>query len=274
MRRFLALTLAALFVAAALASCAVAPQAAINANIRLTSSDAEDAAAWLTSRLGDALTDRVVLGTDADGYGIALDALEDDGYIIRSLGDEVALFARTADGLDRAARKYAKTVESGEAVADVTYHEGYRVKRLTIAGNDISEYAIVRADDAIYCASLACSELAEFIERACGASLPVFTESEYAAATDKPARRIVITEGDETLGNEGFTISIDEDGTLTVSGGVYRGSLYGVYDLLEDIGWRFIGGGRIGIHGGRQLPSRGQAGIPVRGGAYRPHFRA
>ena len=42
----------------------------MSANIRVTSSDAEDAALWLTERLGDALTDRVVLGTDADGYGV------------------------------------------------------------------------------------------------------------------------------------------------------------------------------------------------------------
>ena len=100
MKRLLALILAAILLAALLAGCAVAPQttAAISSHIRVTSSDAEDAASWLTERLGDKLTDRVVLGTDADGYGIDLSVLEDDGYIIRNLGDEVAVFARTTAG--------------------------------------------------------------------------------------------------------------------------------------------------------------------------------
>lgn len=244
MKKLLSLILAAIILAACLSSCALptAQRGAFGANIRLTSSDAADAAAWLTAHLGDKLTDRVVLGTEAGGYGVDVSALENDGYFIRSLGSEVALFARTADGLDRAARKYAKMVEAG-AVADATYHEGYRVKSLTIAGNDISEYAIVCADDAGETLSLACSELSEFIERACGTKLPIFSESEYRAAVAKPDRRIVITEGDEALGLEGFSISIGEDGTLSIEGGVYRGALFGVYDLLEDIGWRFTGGG-------------------------------
>ena len=71
------------------------------------SSDADDAAAWLTERLGDKLTGKVVLGTDASAYGVDVSALEADGYIIRSFGGETALFARTAEGLDRAARRYA-----------------------------------------------------------------------------------------------------------------------------------------------------------------------
>ena len=71
MKRTLALLLAAIMLAASLVSCAVAPKstAAISAKIRLTSSDAADAAAWLDARLGDALTDRVLIGTDAAAYG-------------------------------------------------------------------------------------------------------------------------------------------------------------------------------------------------------------
>ena len=239
MKRTLCILLAALFIAAALSSCAVAPEGAINANIRITSSDAADAAAWLGERLGEKLTDRVVIGTDAAAYGVDVSALEKDGYVIRSLGDEVALFANDPDGLDRAARKYAKMVEAG-AVTDATYHEGYRVKSLTIAGNDISEYAIICATEDDPCVTTAASELSSYIEKACGASLPVFAASEYEAAAEKPPRRIEISSGDETLGDEGFTLAISEDGTLTISGGVWRGSYYGVLDLLEDIGWRFL----------------------------------
>ena len=141
MKRLLCLALAVLILAGALASCAVEPTAGVNADIRVTSSDAADAAAWLTERLGE-IPDRVVLGTSADGYDVDLAALEDDGYFIRSLGGETALFARTPDGLDRAVRRYAKAVEAGGAVADETYHEGPRIERLILAGSDVSTFAV------------------------------------------------------------------------------------------------------------------------------------
>ena len=249
MKRTLALSLAAIMLAAALVSCAGvhtarSATAAICANIRVTSSDGEDAAAWLTERLGSALTDRVVIGTDADGYGVDVSALEDDGYVVRNLGGEVAIFARTKDGLDRAVRRYAKAIENGEQITDVTYHEGYRVKRLTIAGNGISEYAIVRVSADDPCVTTAASTLAEYIEKACGAELPVCTEAEFAASGR--ARAIAISSGDETLGDEGFRITVGEDGALAIEGGVWRGALYGVVGLLEDIGWRFLASSSYG----------------------------
>ena len=185
MKRTLALILAAIMLAASLASCAsVAPAlSAISANIRTTSSDGESAAAWLTERLGDKLTSRVVLGTDADGYGVDVSALEADGYIVRDLGGETALFARTADGLDRAVRKYAKAVESGEPIADETYHEGYRVKELRLAGNDVSTYAIVvegeRASVREWVSANVAQTLASLIKIACGAEIAVGGEAEH-----------------------------------------------------------------------------------------------
>ena len=241
MKKTLALMLAAIFIASVLASCAASPNAAISANIRITSSDAADAAAWLTARLGDKLTDRVVIGTDAVAYGVDVSTLEDDGYFIRSFGREDVLFAKTAAGLDRAVRKYAHAVESGTSVGDVTYHEGYRVKSLTVAGNDVSEYAIVRASADDPCVTTAAETLAEYIEKTCGAVLPVCTEAQFAKSGR--AHMIAISSGDESLGDEGFTISVTEDGTLTIMGGVWRGSLWGVYGLLEDIGWRFLASG-------------------------------
>ena len=244
MKKALCILLSAVISASVLTSCASigSPRAALDPKITITSSDAADAAAWLDERL-EAIPDRVVIGTDAAAYGVDVSALEDDGYIIRNLGGEVALLARTADGLDRAARKYAKAVESGAAIADVTYHEGYRVKSLSIAGNDISEYAIVRVTEDDPCVTTAANELATYIEKSCGAVLPVCVEADFAACGR--AHKIAISSGDESLGDEGFSLSIDEDGTLTISGGVWRGSLFGVYGLLEDIGWRFTGGSFI-----------------------------
>ena len=208
MKRTLSLILASLFVAACLASCANAPkQSAIGANVRVTSSDAESAAAWLTERLGERLTDRVVLGTDADGYGIDVGSLEADGYVIRALGGETALFARTVDGLDRAVRRYAKAIEAGAPIADETYHEGARVKRIELAGRDISEYTIFSEDEPYMLA--AANELSSLLKEACGAQLAVSTETPAAPYI---SLRYV---GDAALGLVGYRWSVGEDG-LTV----------------------------------------------------------
>ena len=141
MKKAISLILAAVMLAAVLASCAATPDAALNANLTVTSSDAIGAAKWLEERL-DQFPDKIVLGTNADAYGIDVSALADDGYIIRSLSGEVALFAKTATGLDAAARVYAKKVQSGDPVTDVAYHEGTPIKKLTIGGHDISEFRI------------------------------------------------------------------------------------------------------------------------------------
>ena len=238
MKKSIAAALAAIIAASALSSCAPRPSPALDPKITLTSSDAADAAAWLDERL-DEIPDRVVIGTDASAYGVDLSALEDDGYVIRALDGEIALLARTESGLDRAVRRFAKAVEKGEAVEDEVFHEGYRVEKLTIAGNDISEYAIVRATEDDPCVTTAASELSSYIEKTCGAQIAVCSEAEFAATGAK--RRIVISSGDESLGAEGFRVLVSQDGTLTISGGIWRGSLFGVYDLLEDnIGWRFL----------------------------------
>ena len=46
---------------------------------------------------------------------------------------------------------------------------------------------------------------------------------------------------DPTLGEEGFTLSVKDNGNLYITGGKWRGCMYGVYELLERyIGWRFF----------------------------------
>ena len=233
MKKTLCILLAALFAASVLASCAaVSPGAATAANVRLTSSDAADAAAWLCARLGDSLTDRVVIGTDAAGYGVSLDALENDGYIIRSLGDEVALFARTTNGLDRAVRKYAKTVEAGVAVGDVTYHEGRRVGAISIAGRDVSEYTIYAARDGALLN--AAKYLADRIEEACGASLAV-TVGEPSAPYI--ALRCV---HDKALSTCGYRWSVSEEGLAIECSDGYEASSPNVAVrrfLEKNVGW-------------------------------------
>ena len=214
MKRLLSLSLAAIFIAAALASCAApAPIGSVDANIRLTSSDAADAAAWLTERLGT-IPDKVVLGTNAEDYGVDVSALEDDGYVIRNLRGEIALFAKSADGLDRAARRYAKAVEAGTAVADTTFHEGPRVKRIVLARRDISEYTIYSEDEELMLT--AAKKFADRIKEANGAVLPVSTDE---IAAPYIAIRYV---SDESLGNVGYRWSIDEGGLIFECSDVYK----------------------------------------------------
>ena len=232
MKKAFCTALAAVFVAACFAGCSASPLSSIGANVRLTSSDAADAAAWLSERLGERLTDRVVLGTDADGYDADLSALEADGYIIRACGGEVALFARTTNGLDRAVRRYAKAVESGAAIGDVTYHEGYRIKRVELAGRDVAEYTIYTEDEPQMLASA--KLLASRIAVACGALLPVSTE---APAAPYIALRYV---GDEALSTCGYRWSVSEDGlTIDCSDGYKQSSSYcAVTRFLEkEFGW-------------------------------------
>ena len=215
MKRILCVILAAILFASVLSSCAsLCEQSAPDPRITLTSSDAADAAAWLADRLGGALTERVVLGTNAEVYGVELSALEDDGYVIRHIGGEIALFARTADGLDRAVRKYAKAVEAGGEIGDETYHEGYRVKRVEIAGRDIAEYTIFCEDDAYM--PKAANELRDRIKEACGASLPV--------STNEPCAPYIAVRyaHDEALSTVGYRWSVDENGLVVECSDGYK----------------------------------------------------
>ena len=242
MKKALCILLAAMFTAAAFASCAAAPTAsgAINANIRLTSSDAFDAAAWLAERLGDRLTDRVVIGTDASEYGMDVSTLEDDGFFIRACGGEDVLFAKTPDGLDRAVRKYAKSVERGEAVADTAYHEGYRVGRIEIAGRDISEYRIVCEDDDKYLIDAA-NELSGLIERACGASLEVvFALPEEQGEQDAEPYILLRFIRYDALSTVGYRWWVDENCLIIECSDAYKptSAHFAVTRFLEnELGW-------------------------------------
>ena len=195
--------------------------------------------AWLSARLGDDMPEDLVIATtnEAPMYGVDMSAFQSDGYYISAENGEVLILAKTDRGLDRAVREYAKHGNPDDF--HKTYNEGFRVKQLTIAGNDISEYAIVIPDDADECLKFSAAELASYISRTCGATLQILTQSQFAA--DKAPRCISITSGDETLGDEGYTISVDASGDLHIDGGKWRGCLYGVYELLEDdLGWRFV----------------------------------
>ena len=262
MKKLLSLTLAAIFFAIALASCASPGQRpAPDPRITVTSSDGESAAAWLADRLGD-IPDRVVIGTYASDYGMDVTALEDDGYFIRSSGGEVALFARTPVGLDRAVRRYAKAVEAGSSVGDVTYHEGYRIKKLTLAGRDISEYTVYFEDEPRM--KDAVDKFVARISDACGASLAVSTE---APAAPYISLRYVT---DEALGGVGYRWSIDRGGLSFECSDKYKPESADVAltrFLVNELDW-------FGLdYGFEDLASAERIDLPVgKSGGEKPYF--
>ena len=246
MKKILALALSVLTVSSVLASCSGERAAEkYSPKITVSSSDAAESAVWLTEKLGDRLTDEVYLAV-GDAKGIDMSDFENDGYVIRTDVGNALIVGRSADGLDRGVRKYAKAVQSGTADGlDITYHEGYRVKRLTVCGRDISEYAIVKVADvteyeplaAQESMDVAADELQSYIEKTCGARLAIVTDHDAVPAH---ALRLAIGSAAD-YGDEAFSIKVTDSGDVVITGGRYRGCMYGVYDFLEgDIGWRFV----------------------------------
>lgn len=128
-------TLAAFLTLASVLSCAACgSQSSSSTRTSSTSSDSDSYAKWLDDRLGDNVG-KVTIGVGNDAkYGIDMSDFEDDGYIIRNIGTETLIFGKTDSGLDRAVRKYAKNVEAGTAIENVTFHEGTRIEKLTLFG--------------------------------------------------------------------------------------------------------------------------------------------
>ncbi len=239
MKKLLVFILAVLMLTSSLASCAPTKES-------VTASDeaAGKYAAYLEKR--DCLPPELVIasGDAAAEYGTDVSSLTDDGYVTRANGGKVVILAKTDAGLDRAVRDYAN---HGNANAyEKTYGDGYRVKSLTVCGNDISLYAVVRPDDADECLTFASGELVSYIEKTCGASLPSYTESEYAADPNAPEKTLTLAVDYPALGDEAFRLEVKEDGSLTVFGGRYRGCMYGVYELMREVGWVYLNTPAVG----------------------------
>lgn len=171
-------------------------------------------------------------------YDVDLSGFLDDGFYINAKSGEVIILAKNDSGLDRAVRDFVKHGNYQNYFK--TYDEGYRIKKFTISGNDISDYSIIIPDGCEKVVKTAGDTLADYIRKSCGAVVPVYYDSSRPNP-EASNRYIFITSGDETLGDEGFIITVDDFGDLHIDGGVWRGCLYGVYDLLEDIGWRCTG---------------------------------
>ena len=112
-------------------------------------------------------------------------------------------------------------------MTDVTYHEGARIKKLTVAGRDISDYTIFCEDEPRLLA--AANDMSALIERACDVKL--------ALSTDAPSAPYIALRyvRDEALGSVGYRWSVDEAGLTIECSDAYRQSsaMFAVRRFLE-----------------------------------------
>ena len=117
---------------------------------------------------------------------------------------------------------------------------------LTIAENGRSEYTIVVADDASPSTKHGAAELRMFLEQMTGADLPVISERQPVGAHEilvgdsAHLRRLGVEIDYSALGDEGYVLRTVGP-HLVIAGGALRGTMYGVYGLLEDhLGCRWL----------------------------------
>lgn len=113
---------------------------------------------------------------------------------------------------------------------------------LPLVKNGKSEYSIVIAADASPSERHGAAELQKFIEEISGTRLPITSEPQRAMvlvgrspALDKLDPRIPFAD----LGPEGFALKT-KGKHLIIAGGRLRGTMYGVYELLEKLGCRWF----------------------------------
>lgn len=125
---------------------------------------------------------------------------------------------------------------------------------VTIAKKGKSHYAIVLSDNASPSERHAAVELRDFIRMATGAEVPVVADTEERAG--QPPRIVIGMGGTAeallkdsgpidiaSLGDDGFALRTVASGgsapDILIAGGRQRGSMYGVYTLLEKAGFRW-----------------------------------
>lgn len=118
-------------------------------------------------------------------------------------------------------------------------------KKIHLSRNGKSDYEIIVSKVASGAEKTAASELQKYVREMTGCTLPILTDD-----TREPGKTEVLIgktnreNGSylidrETLGPDGFQITTSEK-RLVIAGGAGRGTLYGVYGLLELLGCRFF----------------------------------
>ncbi len=142
-----------------------------------------------------------------------------------------------------ALKKYA-TEPAAEPMSTVPVDTQPGAPKIVIAENGRNAYAIVRGKDAGRSEVFAAAELAKYIKQSTGADLAVVTDDVPGTAREilvGKTNRVQDSFVDrESLGTDGFIIKAVNE-KLIIAGGEIRGTLFGVYDFLEDfLGCRFF----------------------------------
>ena len=110
---------------------------------------------------------------------------------------------------------------------------------LTLVSQGSSDYTIVIPDDAIQAERTAARELVHHIKQISGAELPIASESQFDGSAgillgaNRHQKELGIEPDWQQLGKEGYLLRVVAR-NLIIAGGRPRGTLYGVYALLED----------------------------------------
>lgn len=113
------------------------------------------------------------------------------------------------------------------------------INPMYIVENGESNFVIVTADGADDCILTAAEEFQTYINKISGVTLEHITESEYTEGTkavilgETELEDNIITVDRAKIGTDGFMLYSDGN-NLLIAGGDSRGTLYGVYTLLEE----------------------------------------
>lgn len=286
----LSLLLAVLLLLSAGCSALPVPELPETESADSSSADVSAYASWLADRLGGEVSGNNVVHKDGtvilvkgdDAMGIDTTGLRNEGYVIRSMGNDTVIVAKTDNGLDRGVRKFAAVAEKSGST-NVNYTDGLKIGKILLGGADIKNFKILlpkAAEGARYnfaatttlAMENAAKELSKYIETATGIKLPIeyveglhnMTDAQIiekcgngfvllndptagGGSSIKGATEAIngtyVNVGPGELGTESYRLTV-KDGIVRLVGGNQRGCLYGVYDFLEQyIGWRFLGGG-------------------------------
>jgi len=137
--------------------------------------------------------------------------------------------------------------------------------------SEMRDWDIVIDPEAIPAEKHAAQEFQHMLGKSAGVFLPIRNSGEDASDHVHIGKSAALTEGNividtSELGEEGFHVIIRED-LLAIVGGRPRGTLYGVYQFLEDeLGVRFL------TYDHTHIPDRSEAQIACREYTYKPPF--
>jgi len=131
-----------------------------------------------------------------------------------------------------------------EVGSDAAKADAPAAGELVLAANGASEYVVVVSAEASESEKWAASELVDHIEQMSEVVIPVTAETGAIPAKaiiigdGKAARELGVDVAAADVGDEGFVIKTVGQ-RLVIAGGRQRGTMYGVFDLLERLGCRW-----------------------------------